>query len=157
MTQLFAFESDFVQSLRCIPMAVRFKLDRVGIKLSLRQWSRFTHADRHALLLAPCETRAEIDHYRADLIDLVARRAGEAAKALAEKPDEAWRALQTPDAVHAQAARLDVASPTALQWRRLGRLERFALLKLTRPGHDNVNFLPALREFGLCPLPETLA
>ena len=41
-TQLFAFESDFVATLRCVPMAVRFKLDRCGIKLSLRQWSRFS-------------------------------------------------------------------------------------------------------------------
>lgn len=28
-------------------------------------------------------------------------------------------------------------------------LQRFALYKLTRPGHDNDNFLPAMREFGL--------
>jgi len=28
-------------------------------------------------------------------------------------------------------------------------LQRFALFKLTRKGHGNRNFLPALREFGL--------
>jgi hypothetical protein len=33
--RLFAFEHDFFVSLRYIPMAVRFKLDRSGIKLSL--------------------------------------------------------------------------------------------------------------------------
>ncbi len=49
--QLFAFENDFVATLRCIPMAVRFKLDRCGIKLTLRQWSRLTHSDRTDLLI----------------------------------------------------------------------------------------------------------
>ena len=57
--QLFAFESDFVASLRCIPMAVRLKLDLCGIKLTLRQWSRFTRSDREALIAMPCRSRAE--------------------------------------------------------------------------------------------------
>ena len=34
-------------------------------------------------------------------------------------------------------------------WQGLSALERFVLLKLTRPGHDNENFLPAMCEFGL--------
>lgn len=34
----FAFESDFVDSLRCIPMVVRYKLDTCGIKLKLPEW-----------------------------------------------------------------------------------------------------------------------
>ena len=63
--QLFAFEDDFVAALRCIPMAVRLKLDRSGIKLTLRQWSRFTRSDRQILLDAPCRTFEEISEYRA--------------------------------------------------------------------------------------------
>lgn len=39
----FQFESDFVATLRCIPMIVRFKLDLCGVKLSLKAWSRFDH------------------------------------------------------------------------------------------------------------------
>jgi hypothetical protein len=31
----------------------------------------------------------------------------------------------------------------------LSVLQRFALFKLTRPGHDNDNLEPAMREFGL--------
>jgi len=30
-------------------------------------------------------------------------------------------------------------------------LQRFTLLKLSRESHDNVNFIPALREFKLLP------
>jgi len=35
------------------------------------------------------------------------------------------------------------------QWKNLNSLQRFALIKLTRGGHENENFIPALREFGL--------
>lgn len=54
--RLFAFESDFVETLRCVPMAVRMKLDRVGIKLTLRQRSRFTSGEGGRLLREACET-----------------------------------------------------------------------------------------------------
>lgn len=81
---LFAFENDFVRSLRCVPMAVRLKLDRSGVKLTLRQWSRFTRDDRHNLLEARCSTPAEVAAYRQRLIDLVAQRTHEEARALAE-------------------------------------------------------------------------
>ena len=37
------------------------------------------------------------------------------------------------------------------QWAALAPLQRFALYKLTRPGHKNENFLPAMREFTLLP------
>jgi hypothetical protein len=35
------------------------------------------------------------------------------------------------------------------QWKDLNVLQRFALLKLTRPGHENKNFPKAMKEFGL--------
>jgi hypothetical protein len=148
--RLFAFESDFVATLRCVPMAVRLKLDRCAIKLSLRQWSRFTRADRQALLQAPCRTPAEIAAYRAELVELIARRAGEPAKPLTDPPLPLWEQAQGPPAVVVAFARsLGVAPPASTQWRDLAELERFALIKLTRDNHDNVNFLPAMREFGL--------
>ncbi len=39
--------------------------------------------------------------------------------------------------------------PTLTQWAGLSPLQRFAIFKLTRPGHTNENFVPAMREFGL--------
>jgi hypothetical protein len=148
--QLFAFEDDFVASLRCIPMAVRLKLDRSGIKLSLRQWSRFSREDRKELLEAPCATSTEVEAYRSRLVELVALRAREAVKPLPEPP----QALQelgddAPPVVTSYALSVGVPPPTTRQWRRLTPLQRFALIKLTRDNHDNVNFLPAMREFGL--------
>lgn len=149
-TQMFAFESDFVATLRCVPMAVRLKLDLCGIKLSLRQWSRFTRDDRQRLLLAACTTVAEIAGYRVMLTALVALRAGEVAKPLAETPCAQWDVTDRVPVVVADYAR-SVGLPrlSLRQWISLSRLQRFALIKLTRDNHDNVNFAPAMREFGL--------
>lgn len=149
MNELFAFESDFVDSLRCIPMAVRFKLDRVGIKLTLRQWSRLGRDDRQRLLDLPCGTEAESAAYRGALVKLVADRCGETAKPLCEPSPEEWREPTTPEQVRSFADRLGVDPPASAEWARLSDLRRFALLKLSRDNHDNVNFLPAMREFGL--------
>ena len=149
-THLCAFEDDFVASLRCIPMAVRLKLDRSGIKLTLRQWSRFTLGDRKLLLEAPCRTPQEIGDYRADLVRLVAERAGEEARPLADPPAPLWEAVSdVPDAVVDYARSVGTRAPRRRDWAALSDLQRFALLKLTRDNHDNVNFVPAMREFGL--------
>jgi hypothetical protein len=44
---------------------------------------------------------------------------------------------------------LGVQAPSSEQWLGLSALQRFVLLKLSRPGSDNRNLIPALREFGL--------
>jgi hypothetical protein len=148
--QMFAFESDFVDSLRCVPMAVRLKLDRCGIKLSLRQWSRLTRQDRAELLIRPCETRKERDSYRTTLVALVALRAREEAKPLPERPLELWEdASSTALVVRTYATALGLSPPSDAQWATLTPLQRFVLIKLTRDSHDNVNFVPAMEEFGL--------
>jgi hypothetical protein len=149
-TSLFAFESDFVATLRCIPMAVRFKLDRCAIKLSLRQWSRFNRDDRYALLTLACCSATEIEIYRARLVALVTTRSQEVAKPLPLPQSEPWRDKRvTPTAVKAFAQTKRVPPPSCAQWSALSELQRFVLVKLTRDNHDNLNFVPALVEFGL--------
>ena len=149
-TQLFAFESDFVSSLRCIPMAVRLKFDRCAIKVTLRQWSRLSRQDRQTLLDTPCATRPEIEAYRTQLVGLIAARAREDAKPLLEPPLALIQAgSEAPPDVATFARSVGVAPPTTAEWRDLTELQRFVLIKLTRDGHDNVNFIPAMREFGL--------
>ena len=54
-----------------------------------------------------------------------------------------------PDAVTQKVWELAVDLDGFSQWKNLNPLQRFALTKLTRGGHENENFLPALREFGL--------
>jgi hypothetical protein len=149
-THLFDFESDFVATLRCVPMAVRFKLDRCGIKLTLRQWSRFTPQDRRGLLQTPCHTAEEVTAYHSDLVELVRRRADSEVTLLPGPVDALWEQTgDTPAAVQAFARTVRVGAPSAAEWSRLSQLQRFTLLKLSRDNHDNVNFIPALREFGL--------
>lgn len=148
--QIFAFEQDFAGSLRCIPMIVRFKLDRVGVKLSLRQWSQFDCATRGALVSTLCEGAEDVVNYRAVVIGAIEGQADEPPKLFAVEAEPAWAdGSRTALAVTAWSTNIGVAPPADTQWCALSDLQRFALLKLTRAGHDNDNFYPALVEFGL--------
>jgi len=60
---IFDFERGFAGSLRCIPMVVRFELDHCGIKLTLRQWAKFTREERARLVDAPCDTTENVNTY----------------------------------------------------------------------------------------------
>jgi len=147
---MFQFEQDFASALRCIPMAVRFKLDQCGVKLSLRQWSRFDPEERDRLLGLRCEDSAEIDAYRSELEQLIQLRSTQQTEYLPIEADPPWAdASSVPVPVIQYAAGLQVSPPSQTQWAGLSPLQRFALLKLSRAKHDNVNFLPAMREFGL--------
>ena len=148
-TKFFQFETDFVQSLRCIPMQVRLKLDTCGIKLKLPQWNRFSPQERETLVDLPCETQEEIRLYRELLQRLVLAHTGEAATELSIEPHPAWEDVETvaPSVQEkAQALGIDI---TQNHWASLTADERFALIKLSLSNHENHNFLPALKEFHL--------
>ncbi|WP_088431699.1 nitrate reductase associated protein [Halomicronema hongdechloris] len=145
----FAFEADFVESLRCIPMQVRFKLDTCGIKLKLDQWHRFDAQERYSLAQWPCSTEAEIQTYRTYLQQLVLQHTQTPAKDLAVDPEPPWHQPgAVPVQTQEQAQALGITIPVD-KWANLTPLQRFALYKLSRPGHENRNFLPALQEFKL--------
>ena len=147
---IFAFELDFAGTLRCIPMVVRFKLDLAGIKLTLRQWSRFERAERQELVQRPCDAEAAIEAYRRYVLDIIALRADEPPVDMPVDPDPAWAATDSvPERLVRYAQGLDLAPPTLEQWWAITPLQRFTLFKLTRPGHGNDNFEPAMHEFGL--------
>lgn len=147
---VFAFEADFARDLRCIPMVVRFKLDRICIKLSLKQWTKIGHANRRALAELACDTPHETAGYRLALLRMIAQHTLEPVVALPAETDPAWAdPSRVPAQVIAQAAAAGISPPTASQWARLPTLKRFALLKLARSNHDNHNFEPAMQEFGL--------
>jgi hypothetical protein len=147
---VFRFEADFAADLRCIPMIVRFKLDRIGIKLSLKQWARIGVANRRRLAALSCDTLREISDYRLTLVNLAAHHTAEPIVELKPDTDPCWADTRTvASPVIQQAGAASVASPTLAQWSTLSMLQRFALVKLARSNHDNHNFVPALREFGL--------
>ncbi len=149
MSDFFVFESDFVESLRCIPMQVRYKLDTCGVKLKLQHWHQFEPSDRAQIVALPCQTEAETQHYREFLQQLVQQRSETAVSDLPIDPEPPWlNANQIPASVQQKAAEVG-AKLTLVQWSALSPLKRFALIKLSRSAHENRNFLPALAEFNL--------
>ena len=144
----FDFEADFTADLRCIPMAVRRKLDLAGIKLKLQHWSEL-HETERAELLAWADDPAAIEALRQHLLERSAALSAGQAKDLPRPDAEPWQqATQLPDALAASCAQLGLELPSA-GWGELTELQRFALVKLSHPGHEHRNLPRALAEFGL--------
>jgi hypothetical protein len=147
---VFGFEADFAGLLRCIPMAVRLKLDQCGLKVSLRQWNRLSLEERDALLAQSCDGPAGTGAFRGRVTGLLAARTGERVVELPVEEAPSWADVsRVPAPIAACLAARGLPPLSQAQWAALAPLQRYALLKLTRPSHDNDNFVPALREFGL--------
>jgi hypothetical protein len=148
--EYFRFEEDFVEkNIRCIPMIVRFKMDAAGIKLRLAEWAQFKPDERIELATKRCTTQAEISAYRTYLAQLIALRAGHEATYMDIDKDPEWARLAGVSESLEQKATEFGWSISLSQWQALTDLQRFALVKLKRPGHENKNFPKAMREFGL--------
>ena len=149
MSDFFKFEADFVDSLRCIPMQVRFKLDNCGVKLKLSHWNQVTEQERQTLVEMPCTSIAECQKYRESLQKLIIEKTGSPASELTIEENPPWiNDKEIPETIQTKAAESSV-NITVEQWKKLTQLQRFALIKLSRPSHENKNFYPAVQEFGL--------
>ncbi len=145
----FNFEADFVDSLRCIPMIVRLKLDTCGVKLKLAEWNHFSQAQCQQLVDLPCEQSTEVKAYKEYVSQLIFEHTKHDASLLSIDPHPQWLDdSEIPATIETKAAEEQVQISLA-QWAYLTPLQRFALIKLTRSQHENNNFLPALKEFGL--------
>ena len=144
----FDFEVDFTAELRCIPMAVRRKLDLAGIKLKLQHWSELNDAERLELL-AWADDPTAIEALRQHLQARSAALSAGQAKDLPQASEEPWQqADQLPERLVASCAQLDLELRSG-GWADLNELQRFALVKLSHPGHEHRNLPRALAEFGL--------
>lgn len=147
--QFFQFEADFVASLRCIPMQVRYNLDTCGIKLKLSHWHQFSQQERQQLAQMSCSIPAEIQAYREYLAQLIWAYTQTPAAELPVAADPDWlNSAEIPEVVQLQAEKFNIQLTTA-QWAALTPMQRFALIKLSRPSHENKNFFSALQEFQL--------
>lgn len=145
----FKFEADFVDSLRCIPMTVRLKLDTCGVKLKLAEWNHFTQVECQQLVDLPCEQAEEIRAYKEYVSKLIFDHTKHEATLLSIDPQPPWlNDREIPSSVTIKASEAQ-AKVSLEQWSKLTSLQRFALIKLTRSQHENNNFLPALIEFGI--------
>lgn len=149
-SEIFQFEKDFAGALYCIPMAVRRKLDLCGVKVSLKQWNHFTLDEREQMVAQDCETPGEIDDYGRYVVGVIETRTNGPAQLLEKDDGAEWNDTKSvPQRVVDYSIERNVAPPTVAQWAALSPLQRFSIFKLTRPGHTNENFEPAMREFGL--------
>lgn len=148
--EYFNFEEDFVEeNVRCIPMVVRFKMDAAGVKLKLAEWGRFQPHERVQLALMAINNSLEIERYHQFLISLISKYTGNIATKMDVDPQPAWGNLgQIPEMLTEKALEIEL-NLSLSKWKKLTNIQRFALLKLCRPGHENKNFPKAVKEFGL--------
>jgi hypothetical protein len=147
-SRCFGFEADFSGDLRCIPMAVRRKLDLAGVKLKLQHWSELNPAERGELLAWPDEAAA-IEAMRQHLLQRTCALSSGQARELPRPVAEPWQqAAELPEVLAASCAQLGLRL-RAGGWAELNELQRFALVKLSHPGHEHRNLPRALAEFGL--------
>ena len=148
--EYFLFEEDFMErNIRCIPMIVRFKMDKAGIKLRLSEWNKFSIPERVELAQMPCGSDDEIDGYKAYLAGLVKVYTQRNAKTLAIDQNPLWADRYSVPQVLAEKLQEFGKELSIEKWSSLSNLQRFALLKLCRPKHENRNFPRAVKEFSL--------
>jgi hypothetical protein len=147
--RLFAFESELEASLTYIPLAVRFKLDKCGIKLSLASWQLLPEDRRRVLLRAPCDNATDIASYRRVLYSFVGECTGEEPPSIPMAEHAPWADKNIPEQTIRAAMAMGLPPPSSTRWCTLTPLQRFALIKLSREGREHRNLRLALREFGL--------
>jgi len=149
MAFLFQFEANSEERHLCIPMEVRLKLDLCGVKLQVSQWQTLSQSQQDVLGDLPFATGEQLERFRMAVKEAVLESSGIPAADLPVATNPPWEDRTTiPARLQAKALESEcLLNPE--QWAALTSLQRFALLKLVRPGHENRNFLPALREFGL--------
>ncbi|MBY0479904.1 MAG: nitrate reductase associated protein [Chitinophagaceae bacterium] len=150
MIQYFKFEEDFVEeNIRCIPMIARFKLDACGIKLKLKEWSCMNEEERKNISEYPCENEDEIKTYRKYVKTVILFRTSHEAQDMEVDKEPSWANLNViPESVQQKMVALNFQLER-VKWKQLNDLQRFVLVKLSRPSHENRNFPIAIKEFGL--------
>jgi hypothetical protein len=152
MIRKFKFEDEMHESLQCVPMAVRRKLDRVGLKIGLEQWKSLGRGERLAICHFPVDSAEECDGLGVFILEAMSRRFGVEPKKLTDAQRASAEPPASPPArlvAHARAAGFDL-SGTA--WSRLDADERFALTKMGDAETASHNLSAALKEFAVPPI-----
>ena len=110
-----------------------------------------TIEEREQLALLAIDSAADLDSYKTYVQELIYKYTGENATLLptASNGYNYWSSVDILPAILQEKLRESKMSISVTQWKDLNALQRFALLKLTRPGHENKNFPRAMKEFGL--------
>src|ERR1700744_4703713 len=147
---LFVFEVESSEDLTYIPMAVRFNLDRFGLRISLAQWQMLPHEDRKLLARFPVEEDASIEpNFDHALFEMLRTHANVEPEWFTPEDAPPWRRTNAvPEDVAHQAGLAGLGAPSVARWAELDPFQRYVLVKLSRKPEANHDFVPAMKEFG---------
>jgi hypothetical protein len=152
MMRRFQFEAEVYDSLNCVPMGVRRKLDYLGIKIGLEQWQQLGRGERLMICHAPAQSIEECEALRVFIEEATVNRCGSRPKALPQEVRVGASPPATaPTALRASAEAAGVTISQA-DWDRLDDDQRYALIKLGGGTQQSHNLKAALTEF-LTPKP----
>ena len=147
MMRQFQFEAEVYESLSCVPMQARRKLDAVGIKIHLAQWQQLTRGERLMICHAPADLEDERAALRFFIEEVTQARCGSQPKDLPEEVRRGARPPLSPPAQLAANARELGIELTQSAWNSLDDDERYALVKLGGEAKVSHNLKAALNEF----------
>jgi hypothetical protein len=130
MIRKFKFEDEIYNSLSCLPMAARRKLDQLGLKIGFDQWQQLSRGERLMICHAPIAAEDEIEALRLFVHDVMLAKCGTTPK---ELPPEKRQGVNPPAMVPPKLVESAQASGVALTqaaWASLDDDERYALIKL---------------------------
>jgi hypothetical protein len=152
MIRKFKFEDEMHESLQCVPMAVRRKLDRVGLKIGLEQWKSLDRGERLAICHLPVDSTEECDSLSIFIREAMKRRFGVEPKSLTDAQRTSAEPPTTAPARVVSHARTQGFDLTDTIWSRLDSDERFALMKMGDAETPSHNLAAALTEFAVPPI-----
>ncbi len=147
MIRKFRFEDEIYESLSCLPMAARRKLDALGIKISLAQWEQLGRGERLMICHALSGSEEERDALRTFIEEATVVRTGSPPKTLPEDVRlSACPPAHLPDLLARNARAIGIELDDTA-WAAMDEDQRYALIKLGDTEKPSDNFEAALGEF----------
>ena len=147
MIRRFKFEREVYETLDLVPIAVRRKLDQIGIKIGLRQWRALGRGERLAICHLPANLEEERDAMRLFLREAVKRATGGEPKLVPEAERDAAEPPAQPPASLIEHGRAAGFVLDETSWVKLDPDARYALMKMGAGNKISQNFSAALEEF----------
>ena len=146
MMRRFQFEAEVYESLSCLPMAARRKLDQLGIKVSLEQWQQLGRGERLMICHAPTASPEEAEALRIFINEVMLAKCGTKPKDLPEEKRQGAKPPASAPALLVENARASGVALTQAAWAALDDDQRYALIKLGVEKQSH-NLKAALDEF----------
>lgn len=145
--RIFDFESGYSADLHFLPMAMRYRLDLAGIKIGLKAWMGIPVHDRFALAAYPIAPGDGAAGFKEEAARVLFANAREQIESIPKADPEEWGiSIRPPEPVRL-ACEIAGMSMETDAWKRLGELQRYALLKLSKSRREPEAFGRAWREF----------